>query len=180
MGYSISVKFKNENEKEKMKSFLLENQDLIEEMSSLDRRLKISNYPEDGENLGYAPKKKFLLGFHGSGIPHHIWHLCAWMSVKTEAKKGEDNYFFYDDEKMVVTKDLNNKTNTLVDDRGIFVIEEESPSFFTKVVRDLILGEKSNKLKLQRLMVSLDEKWLEYVNQEKIEKKPKRSKKILD
>ena len=34
MGYSISVKFKNNEEKEKMKSFLIENKYILEKMKN--------------------------------------------------------------------------------------------------------------------------------------------------
>lgn len=117
MGYSVSVKFKNETEQENMHQFLLDNEDILNQMEQIELNnplyLPCDNIPSVGENLGYAPNKKYLLGFHGTGIPEYIWDLCAWMSIKAGSKFKGQHYFYYDSEKQIVSFDIHNSKNFL-------------------------------------------------------------------
>ncbi len=167
MGYSISVKFKNNEEKEKMKSFLIENKDILEKIKNTHKNSMYEYFNIevlDGKNLGYAPKINNLLGFHGTVIPIYIWDLCAWMSVKAEAKtkKNNNNFLYYDDERMIVTTDINDKKNIVVDERGIALkIEKEEISIW-----NMITGDKKTKNQIRNLMIQLDEKWMNELKQE--------------
>ncbi len=167
MGYSISVKFKNNEEKEKMKSFLIENKYILEKMKNTHKNFMYEYFNIevlDGKNLGYAPKVNNLLGFHGIVIPIYIWDLCAWMSVKADTKteSKKNNYFYYDDEKIIVTTDINDKKNIIVDERGIALkIEKEEISMW-----DMITGNKKTKNQIRDLMIQLDEKWMNELKQE--------------
>lgn len=164
MGYDVTVQFKKEEEREKMKNFLLANSDILEKMQQSDSYCPVhDNMPRDGENLGYAPKKKYLLGFHGTGIPTYIWDLCAWMAVKADAKDKKNNHFFYyDDEKMIVTFDTSNKNNTIVDSNGIKVVQEEENNGLSKEVLSFLMGTKKLTKQLRKLFLQLNENWNEF------------------
>ena len=159
MGYDVSVKFKTEKDKEKMKRFLVANCNILKEIElAVPHNPVHDRTPYDGEDLGYAPEKKFLLGFHGTGIPEYIWKLCAWMSVKAGAKDTKGNhYFYYDDEKMLVTFDLSNKQNTVVDQNGISVEHENNG--LSKKISDVIFGTKKAKQKQRELFLKLNDNW---------------------
>jgi hypothetical protein len=158
MGYSVSVKFSNKNELEEMRTFLLKNSDILEQLKSTDIH-QVDLEPIYGEDLGYAPKKKHLLGFHGIGIPRYVWDLCAWMSVKSsyrDPKRGM--FFYYDKEKMLVTFDLDNHQNTVVDHDGIRVEKEKS---FASKIASSILGFDAN-IKQRELFIQLNNNWDQY------------------
>lgn len=100
MSYSVSIKFSSE--REHMRTFLLNNIGILEKLKDTENTF-FQIEPTLGENLGYATKKDFLLGFQGSESPGYIWNLCAWMGVKSTHRDNNEMYFFYDDEKMIVT-----------------------------------------------------------------------------
>lgn len=182
MGYDVTVKFKNEIDRQGMKNFLFAHSDLLKEIEQSGSYSPVHDRnPYNGEDLGYAPKKKYLLGFHGTGIPQYIWKLCAWMSVKAGAKDRKGNHFFYyDDEKMGVTFDTSNKQNTVVNQDGIS-IEDESENGLSKKVSDLIFGTKKAKQKQKELFVQLNAKWNEYTLEDKkylVKIKPNKNKPI--
>ena len=83
MGYSISVRFKNEKDKKRMLAFFDSQKTLVEKLVKSDR----SDFPlyfQEKENLGYAPNLKHLLGFNFITTPYYAWALCSWMAVKSE------------------------------------------------------------------------------------------------
>jgi hypothetical protein len=161
MGYSVSVRFTNKEEQQRMSEFLFENMAIIESLKKTERGLPHNHIPTEGENLGYAPKVKHLLGFSGTGIPYYIWNLCAWMAMKssTRSKSGEA-YFYYDSEKTYLTEDINDRQRTVVDKEGLPVYQEKEDevSWF---VRWLIPenGEKEQ----HTLMQQLNQNWYEYL-----------------
>lgn len=179
MSYDISVKFKTEQDREKMKNFLSENVDFLLKMQGNDRYAKYSlgheGVPYNGEDLGYAPKMKNMLGFHGRRAPKYLWDLCAWMAVKSEYKDSKGNMnLYYDREKMLVTFDTNNKQNTVVTQQGIPV--EQSEDFIDGVVAFMV-GDKARNKKNKELLIQLNEKWNEYVlKNEQISVKTKKPK----
>lgn len=179
MGYDVTVKFKTEEDREKMRSFILANSDILKKMAEVDPYgAPHDETPYNGEELGYAPSKKNLLGFHGTGIPKYIWDLCAWMAVKVECKDKKDNHFFYYDiEKMIVTFDPNDKKNTLVDSEGIPVIRKRDDSLPKEFI-SFLLGRKKSLQKQRELFVQLNDKWNEFVleNQADEPTKPKKVK----
>ena len=156
MGYDVTVKFKSEEEKNTMKQFLDENQDILRCLSQTDMGMPHSMEVYHGEDLGYAPKVKHLLGFHGTGIPQHMWDLCAWMAVKSSyrARDGEI-FFYYDSEKMKVTFDTTNKKNTVVDENGIRIYDMGKSK--NPLVRLFNLGPDEKKQ--HELFVELNDKW---------------------
>lgn len=162
MGYSVSVRFKNENEKQKMKLFLENNNNLIEQLRETEKYISHTNTPLEGEELGYAPKIKNLLGFYGSGIPRYIWNLCAWMAVKSSYRNKEnDIFFYYDSDKMKVTFDINNRQNTVVSEEGIRVILPKDESLPKKFIKALLALEPDYK-KQDEIMEKLNENWKSY------------------
>ena len=173
MGYSVSVKFKNSEETDRMRNFLMSNTDLLEKMQRLEN-LSVSSYFNNevsiGENLSYAPKQKNLLGFHGTGIPTYIWNLCAWMSVKSNFRSRSGSiYFFYDDEKTIVTYDKENKKETVVDQDGVrLYVNLQDDNFLDK----FIFSSKKNKRKQVDLLKDLNEKWNEYILEKKVNSTP--------
>jgi hypothetical protein len=179
MGYDVTVKFKTEQDREKMKNFILANSDLLQEMVKVDSYGPVhDSTPYNGEDLGYAPDKKNLLGFHGTGIPKYIWDLCAWMSVKAECKDRKGNHFFYyDSEKMIVTFDTNDTKNTLVDENGINIKRDYKNSSFPEKFIAYLLSKEKLEEKQRKLFVQLNERWKEYDLQNTVEPvKPKRNK----
>jgi hypothetical protein len=99
MGYTVSVKFKTEQEKDKMESFLLSNANILEQMDIVEHGGQTDSHILGDMTGGYAPKQKNLLGFHVRTTPKYIWDLCAWMAVKAECKDKKGDLFFYYDSK---------------------------------------------------------------------------------
>ena len=164
MGYDVSVRFKNENERELMKAFLSQQKDLIENIGKTDGHQPYhSAEPSYGEDLGYAPKLKSLLGFHGTGIPKYIWDLCSWMAVKSSYRaKNGGIFFYYDSDKMLVTFDTDNKKNTVVTPEGIPVEDkEEKKSLFS-----LFMSKDDIKKRIE-LFTTLNNNWNTFVLEQK-------------
>jgi hypothetical protein len=145
----------------------------LEKLKDTENTLFFHNEPTLGENLGYAPKEDFLLGFQGSEIPRYIWNLCAWMSVKSTHRDNNEMYFFYDNEKMIVTYDSNETKNTVVDNDGIRIEKEESIG--KKVA--FLLGVGKNLKKQRELFSTLNDNWNGYnLTQNTFEVSPKKLK----
>lgn len=159
MGYSVSVPFKTAKEQQRMKSFLLDNLSILEKLAKTELVCLHQTEPVEGEHLGYTPKIKNLLGFSGTGIPHYTWYLCAWMAIKSSvrSKKGEI-YFYYDDERMYVTHNKENKQHTVVDNEGLKIIEKVAGLNYIFLWLKPETGEKEQ----YQLMKELNEKWHEY------------------
>lgn len=162
MSYTLSVKFKSENQKDRMEQFLLAQSDILDKMDIVEHHYLTKSHALGDMSSGYAPKQKNLLGFHVSISPRYIWDLCAWMAVKADYKDKKDNlFFYYDNEKMLVTFDINNNKNTLVDHNGIGI---DNPDKFKKdgVVMTMIhyiRGEKEKRQTIKKLFIQLNNNW---------------------
>lgn len=155
MGYSVSVKFKTSADREKMKSFLEDNQELLSTLEKTEFYRAFSTQPVEGEELGYSPKTKNLLGFYGSGIPHYGWDLCAWMAVKAQPQLDK-KFFYYDNEKMFLTSDPYNQKDTVVDSEGLRVDRIETP----EMAESSSLFKKAIDSKTQKeVFIQLNDKW---------------------
>lgn len=125
MGYSLSVKFKNKIEQDKMYHFYLTIDDIIKSMSDAEGLLTSSffNNLKCNDNLSYAPKCKYLLGYDGPSIKAYYFELIlAWMSVKSQYRDKTKKPFLYHDS----TKIYVNQDNCLfinVNDKGIQPLE---------------------------------------------------------
>lgn len=162
MGYSISVQFKNQNEKEKMQMFLIENQDILNQMQAIDTiQSFFDNTPLSGEQLGYSLNNKNLLGFHSSSIPNYIWNLSAWMSIKANCQSDGENYFYYDDKKMFITFDINNQKNTIVDKDGIPIISKTNKLYLKKITEIFWKNKNSDEIQ-QHLFFQLNNNFKKY------------------
>lgn len=168
MGYTLSVKFKTEQEKDKMENFLLSQSDILNQMDILEHGSQTNSHTLGDMTGGYAPKQKNLLGFHVRVSPEYIWNLCAWMAVKAECKDKKDNIFFYhDSKKMLVTFDPNNTQNTLVNPTGIPIyestdLEEAKQKNRPQDMLDYLQQVRDNKLQIIDLFAELNDKWNEF------------------
>lgn len=163
MGYSISVKFETEKEREIMRSFLLENKELIEKMKD---PYDISPVEiNDENNLPYAPKEQNLLGFHSSVTYRYIWRISTWMAEKSSVKSNQGkSYIYYDDEKIFISKDPQSQ-DILIDESGIFIkrkVDKKAP-FFYKVLFFITkqLDKKQDELH-KKILTQIEKKWMEY------------------
>lgn len=160
MGYSISVYFHKKEEKEQMKNFLMQNQSLLDELKTTDLRVSYFSIDVLEKNkVVYGPKKRNLLGFHGSGIPHYAWAICAWMAVQNNPKKP---FLYYDDEPLEIVyehEQKENETRTIVNEKGIMVEPKKS---LTKqlLIRFFDLGVKYEKE--QEILTKLHDNWLAF------------------
>lgn len=165
MGYSISVQFKNAEEKELMKNFLLANKDILDKLkNNKPYEPPHENNPYDGENLGYAPTKKHLLGFYGSGIPSYLWDICSWMAVKSQIRDKKNNpYLYYDSEKEIITFDINNTKNILVDSNGVRVERQHLDLSLPVKAMELFFGSKKEQKNKLKLLNELNDNWTKYI-----------------
>ena len=150
MGYSISTRFSSSEERERMRLFLVENEDLLKQMDPY------AYVPSIGEDLAYAPKVTHLLGFHGSQVTT-MWDLVAWMTVQStyrDPKRGM--FFYYDDEAMTVRFDAHPQ-DTQVDDRGIRVLP---PKDIFRNALEALLGDLRPNTK--GILETLHQRWLVY------------------
>ena len=161
----MTVQFKTAQEKERMKSFLLANMDILNSLkNNKPYEPPHENTPYDGEDLSYAPSKKNLLGFYGSGIPSYIWDICAWMSVKSGVrdKKGLP-YIYYDNEKEIITFDTNDQINTVVDQEGVRIRVEPHKSIPKQLI-EMLQGTKKEQQNSNKLLNQLNDSWKNYIN----------------
>lgn len=167
MGYSISVKFSSESEKNDMKNFIISQANLIENLSKLS--LGLENLPhskEITEDLPYAPNNSSnLLGFNGSGIPRYLWDVCTWMSVKSTSK-GKKPYIFYDDEMIKISFEKSELNSMLVDSDGIIIRHEKKLDLLGKIAK-IVTGQTDQINEERELLIKLNDNW----NHHKLQKK---------
>lgn len=150
MGYSISTRFASDAERERMRRFLIENEDLLKQMDPY------AYVPTIGEELAYAPKTPNLLGFHGSRVTT-MWDLVAWMTVQSTYRDPKQGlFFYYDDEIMAVRFDAHPQ-DTQVDDRGIRVLP---PKDIFRNALEALLGDLRPNTK--GILETLHQRWLVY------------------
>ena len=152
MGYDISVKFPNQEERDKMLGFLNKHLDLIDIMKT-----KATIYQVDivgGEHLGsYIPKVKrsLLIGAHGIGIPLYAWDLCIWMASKNGDRKKEIPYIYYDSEKIFILQETPTTRieHVLADGNGLHI--HSSDNFMSSLKELFSKEQKTNLEVLQKL-----------------------------
>jgi hypothetical protein len=181
MGYTVSVKFKTEQERDKMESFLNSQSDILNKMNMLEygRFTNTFHLEKLEPGSGYAPKQKNLLGTHVKITPQYIWDLCAWMAVKAESKDKKENiFFYYDSKKMLVTFDPNNKQNTVVKENGIPVYNSDDfkQEGLAMLMIHYMRGRQKRRKETIELFVELNDKWNEYNLQNEVTERPKKIK----
>ena len=122
MGYSISVKFKNENQKQQSIDFIKENQEIINKVVStpLTGGMRLpyfsaESFSED-ENIPYGPKGKNLSGWKETGISKGLYAFVIWL-----AHKNGQSFYYYDNKKskFIVTESFDeNLRETQINSQG--------------------------------------------------------------
>ena len=159
MGYSLSVKFKNEKEKNRMVSFLNDNQDLLSDLNLLEMGVPQHFYIKEGDNISYAPATsrgvlKNLVGFDMTSTTAFMWTLCAWLSVKANRPTEEGLfYFYYDHERQFVTLNKKEKQYIRAEKTGI-AFEDELHTQRIKIFRPAYSFEQ-----VHDIMSMLEERW---------------------
>lgn len=166
MGYSISVKFKNENQKHKSIDFIKENKEIINKIVSTPLtggiRLPYFNaesFSED-EDIPYGPKGKNLIGWKETGISKGLYSFVLWL-----AHKNGQSFYYYDDEKSKFTVRESfdeNLRETQVNSKG-FLFKEEiimDKGFFIKFIQYLAEEEKNYSSLLEHMNI-LENNWNE-------------------
>lgn len=167
MGYTVSVKFKTEQERDKMENFLNSQSDLLNKMDMVEHGY-LTNCFQLGKidpGSGYAPRQKNLLGTHVTVTPRYIWDLCSWVAVKADCKdKKGDLFFYYDSKKMQITFDINNKQNTVVQESGIPVYDsnEFKKEGLAMLMINYLKGEQKKRKEIVELFSELNNKWNEF------------------
>lgn len=172
MGYSISLKFKNEGQKLKALCFIEDNQDIINEIARLSflgsvklPNFKIEDFFED-QNIPYGPRGKNLIGWKETGISQGLYAFVLWMSHKC----GHD-FYYYDEKKFkfIVNTSFNENSNdTQVNEKGIVFKEIILPEkgLLQKMIE--YLSEEENKYeKLTENLEKLEINWTKALDQEK-------------
>lgn len=175
MGYDVTVKFSNEQERQLMKSFLEQHQSILEKLAQADGMVPYhDSMPALAEDLGYAPKIKYGLGFHGTGIPKYIWDTCAWMSIQSSWRSPTGGvFFYYDDEKMTVTTDKNNQKETVVYDNGLPYEKPDTGNAVLDNIKKMFkIGR--NDAAYAKGFEELHEAWLRFQAQHKPETKKRK------
>lgn len=177
MGYSISIKFKNEGQKENALHFIEENKEIINEMAALKFLANINlpyfeaeHYAQD-ENIPYGPKGKNLVGWKERGISNGLYAFVLWMSHKCGQK-----FYYYDDKKFKIFE-MEKYDNTImeaqVNNKG-FLFKQEilHESLFQKML-EYLAGEEKQYNKLIENLEILENKWNEkFKPQQKKKLKP--------
>jgi hypothetical protein len=156
MGYSMTVPFKSAEEKDRMKTFLLANKEILDNLkNNTPYEPPHENTPYVGENLGNPTKKNNFLVIYGSAIPTYLWYVGAWMAVKSEVRDRNNlPYIYYDSEKEIITFDTSDKKNTLVDSEGIRIRQEPDISIPKKVI-EMLMGTKKNSKTQPNYLINL-------------------------
>lgn len=177
MGYSLSVKFKNEKEQSSVYQFFISNKDIIESLSIAEGRHDVQDFIDLSwdDNLSYAPKVKYLLGYDGpSGRPYYLELFLAWMSVKsTYRDQSREPFIYYDQEKIKIQK--NNSLFIHVSDNGIQNLQtslslfknNKSLSFILYGVTDI----EQYFQKVEVLFTILENRWQKFILVDKIKNK---------
>lgn len=166
MGYSISIKFKNENQKQKMIDFMKENKAIINETVTLPflGSVKLTNFDiekfAEDENIPYGPKGKNLIGWKERGISLGLYAVVVWLSTKL----GQD-FYYYDEKKFYIKKNEKFEENikeTQINEQGIVHKQQIIPDngLLHKMIEFLSQEESKCEILLNN-MENLEEKWKE-------------------
>lgn len=170
MGYTYSIKFKTEQEVEKMKMFYEKNIDIIQELSNAEGYGTQNVYSplKIGKELSYSPRLKNLLGFDvGSGYPYYIILISAWMASKAD----QNNIFFYYDSEKIDITNPQNSLQVCVNEKGIQTQEYflRNKDYF-KFTLFMIEGEEAFKHYIntvETLFEKLNKRWEAFNHQPK-------------
>ncbi len=165
MGYSISIKFKNEGQKGNALHFIKENKEMINQMAALKflgninlPYFNVEEYSED-ENIPYGPKGKNLIGWKERGISNGLYTFVLWMSHKCGQK------FYYYDNKRFKVFEMEKYDNTImeaqVNSKG-FLFKEEilHEGLFQRMI-EYLAGEEKQYNKLIEILTILENNWNE-------------------
>lgn len=166
MGYSISIKFKNETQKQKSVDFIKENQEIINKIVSTQLMGSMSlpyfnaeSFSED-EDIPYSLKGKNLIGWKETGISKGLYSFVLWL-----AYKNGQSFYYYDDEKSKFTVRESfdkNLRETQVNSKG-FLFKEQiiiDKGFFIKFIQYLAEDEKNYSSLLEHMNI-LENNWNE-------------------
>lgn len=126
MGYAVSARFRDIQERDRMLEFLgQEGAEILGKIRDREKGL-VSRLGEAlrGEDLGpYAPGgRETLAGFAGSAPGRSTTAVCAWMASRSERRKAGCGVMYWDREEILVKKpeqwDAAAKSATKVGDRG--------------------------------------------------------------
>jgi len=165
MGYSISIQFKNEGQKESALHFINENKETINELVKLNflgninlPYFEVSSYSEN-ENIPYGPKGKNLIGWKEPGIPTGLYAFVLWMS-----HKAGQNFYYYDEEKFrIFESEIYNKEilEAQINKKGFLFKEEVLHNGFFRKMVEYLAGEEKQYHKLIEKVELLENKWIE-------------------
>lgn len=164
MGYSISIKFKDEKQKQQSIHFIKENKDIINQIvdTLFTRSMRVPSFNiemfyEDGD-IPYGPKGKNLIGWKECGIPKGLYCFVIWLAFK-----NGQSFYYYDDEKNQFTlrKSFDeNLEETQVDSKG-FLFKEQiiiNKGFLIKLIQKMS-NEEEIYAGLLKNMNILEEEW---------------------
>ena len=167
MGYSLSVRFKSQAERDHMLAFLnAQDWGALHATAPFDPAIG----PVPGESLGYAPGGKMdnVLGFNGSSLPFYAWSVGAWAATKSTFRSRGEIVIYYDGDRMLVEQDppagqppLPPSQRTRVDQRGI-VIPSQNTNFVSQAI-SRALGLDDGQAAQHAWLVALDNAWTAHV-----------------
>lgn len=172
MGYSISIKFKNEGQKVKALHFIEENKDTINEIARLSflgsiqlPHFQIEHFFEDQE-IPYGPRGKNLIGWKETGIPQGLYAFVLWLSDKC----GHD-FYYYDEKKLkFITRNSFDDSlhETQVNEKGIVFKEMILPEKgLLQQMIEYLANEESKYKKMVDCLEKLEVKWNKVLIEEK-------------
>ena len=164
MGYSLSVRFASQKERDEMLGFL--SYQNFENLQKINKHISPAE-PVGGCDVSYPPKAPLdcIIGFNGSSIPHYVWAVGCWMASKSTYRSKGEMVIFYDDEKLIVdqTKGPNPVYNAKsgcmqVDEQGIVI---NPPQTLGERLRAKFIGFGFREnLKAERaFLLDLDDNW---------------------
>ena len=123
MGYSLSVRFGSQDERDRMLAFLVERQSRIDEVVEVGDRLPVRI--TEGSILAYPPRvdPNLLIGVSVSLITFEAWAIIAWAASRSSYRRMGFAVMFVDDERKLVRlceeRPPPSITDTCVDKDGV-------------------------------------------------------------
>lgn len=143
MGYSVSVSFGTDEEKQKAKDFLTSNlnQDILGMHSTWTHVNAV-----DGSDLKYPPKENlgFILGFNGGTDNMLVYDICAFLSLRSSVRNNEGRpVVFYDEEEIPIFVGGLTQGEVCVDEQGVRLRRQKTLS---EKMGQMFLGQEQNKI----------------------------------
>lgn len=156
MGYSISVKFQTQAERDAMRQFLAEHE--AELAGVIDG---VHGGMVSAEDLAYPPPGKIdhTLGFNATRMPFGAWALCAWMARRSSFKSQGKAVLYYDEERYEVLapgEDGRHGEDVLVDEHDVMIVREP-PGKLAMLAR--LLDPIDDKKQAQRVVRGINAAW---------------------